>query len=159
MVDLPQHNTNPSADNTGQSTGQDGISYNFAGFWRRVGAGIIDMLVLIGVAVVLEIINYSATGIWLAESILMDFVQFVINMLYFSLMESSKYQGTLGKLAFGLYVTDYDGNSVSFLRALGRNLAKIISTLILFIGFIMIAFTSKKQGLHDMIAKTLILKR
>ncbi len=82
----------------------------------------------------------------------------VAQFLYFPLFESSSRQGTYGKSLMGLKVTDISGNRISFLRALGRNLAKIISGMILMIGYLMAGFTSKKQGLHDMIAGTLIIK-
>ncbi len=78
--------------------------------------------------------------------------------LYESLMESSSYQATLGKMIFGMKVTDLYGNRISFGRATGRHFAKIISAVILFVGFIMVGFTDRKQGLHDMIAGTLVLK-
>ncbi|QIG54977.1 RDD family protein [Altererythrobacter sp. BO-6] len=67
-------------------------------------------------------------------------------------------QGTPGKRALGLIVTDLDGGRISPMRAVGRYFAKILSTIILFIGFIMIGFTERKQGLHDMIAGTLVQK-
>lgn len=75
------------------------------------------------------------------------------------MQESSPKQATLGKQALGIYVTDLDGNQITFLKATLRYFAKILSTLILFIGYIMVAFTEKRQGLHDMIAGTLVLKR
>jgi len=73
-------------------------------------------------------------------------------------MESSVRQATIGKGILGLRVTDLDGNRITFLRAAIRDLAKIISAFILLIGFIMVAFTERKQGLHDMIAGTLVVK-
>jgi uncharacterized RDD family membrane protein YckC len=76
--------------------------------------------------------------------------------LYEALMESSSYQATLGKMMFGMKVTDLYGNRIDFARATGRHFAKIISGLILCIGFIMVGFTERKQGLHDIIAGTLV---
>ena len=76
--------------------------------------------------------------------------------LYEALMESSSYQATLGKMIFGMKVTDLYGNRIDFARATGRHFAKIISGLALCIGFIMVGFTERKQGLHDMIAGTLV---
>lgn len=73
-------------------------------------------------------------------------------------MESSSWQGTLGKKALGLRVTDLEGNRVGFGRATGRYFAKIVSGLILFIGYIMVGFTAKKQGLHDMMVATLVYR-
>lgn len=83
----------------------------------------------------------------------------VIAILYWTLMESSKYQATVGKMALGLKVTDLDGNSLDFVKSLVRNVCKIISGMILAIGYIMAGFTEKKQGLHDMIAGTLVVKK
>ena len=78
-------------------------------------------------------------------------------MLYYSYMESSKYQATLGKLALGIKVTDVRGGSIDFSKALLRNLSKYLSAFILYIGYIMIIFDDRKQGLHDKIADTLVV--
>jgi uncharacterized RDD family membrane protein YckC len=83
---------------------------------------------------------------------------YVVAILYFAITESSAWQATLGKKAVGIIVTDLDGNRISFGKALGRLFAKIISAIILYIGFFMAGFTEKKQGLHDMIAGTLVVK-
>ncbi|MEP1273854.1 MAG: RDD family protein, partial [Marinomonas sp.] len=82
----------------------------------------------------------------------------VLSWIYFAAMESSQKQATLGKMALGIVVTDEAGGQISFLRATGRYFAKILSALILLIGFIMVAFTERKQGLHDMLASTLVVK-
>jgi uncharacterized RDD family membrane protein YckC len=87
------------------------------------------------------------------------FIRIVLNWLYYSLLESSVWQGTLGKKALGLEVTDLDGNRISFGRATGRFFAKFISAIILFIGYIMAGFTEKKQALHDIIAGTLVIRK
>ena len=73
-------------------------------------------------------------------------------------MESSERGATVGKMAMGLRVVTSDGQRLSFMNATGRYFAKIISAIILGIGFLMIAFTDKKRGLHDMIASTLVIK-
>jgi uncharacterized RDD family membrane protein YckC len=83
----------------------------------------------------------------------------ILQWLYFSLMESSVWQATIGKKLLGLTVTDLEGRRISFGRATGRYFAKILSTLILFIGYLMAGFTEKKQALHDMIAGTLVLRK
>jgi uncharacterized RDD family membrane protein YckC len=83
----------------------------------------------------------------------------VIGWLYFAAMESSSKQATLGKMAVGLYVTDMDGNRISFGRATGRYFGRIISGLILCIGYFMAGFTEKKQTLHDMMAGCLVLSK
>jgi uncharacterized RDD family membrane protein YckC len=76
--------------------------------------------------------------------------------LYEAFMESSSYQATLGKMIFGMKVTDLNGNRISFGRATWRHFAKWLSAMILFIGYIMVGFTERKQGLHDLLAGTLV---
>jgi uncharacterized RDD family membrane protein YckC len=78
--------------------------------------------------------------------------------LYDALMTASSQQGTVGKMAFGLKVTDLQGQRISFARATGRHFAKYISFFICFVGFIMAGFTARKQALHDMIAGTYVIK-
>jgi uncharacterized RDD family membrane protein YckC len=72
-------------------------------------------------------------------------------------MESSSRQATVGKIALGLRVTDLNGERITFLRATGRYFGKIISGMILYIGFIMAAFTEKRQALHDLMAECLVV--
>jgi len=83
----------------------------------------------------------------------------VVGWLYFAMMESSSTQGTLGKMALGIKVTDLNGGQIGFGKATGRYFGKIISALILLIGYIMVAFTEKKQGLHDMMAGCLVVNK
>jgi uncharacterized RDD family membrane protein YckC len=79
--------------------------------------------------------------------------------LAFALQESSEYQCTLGKRVLKIYVTDLEGRRISFGQATGRHFGKIVSAIILGIGYIMAGFTEKKQGLHDMMAGTLVKRR
>lgn len=123
----------------------------YAGFGKRLLAFIIDGLVLSvisGLAI--------AFGGWL---ILGWTLNTVVGWLYFSLMESSEYQATLGKLALGIIVTDLSGQRISFATATGRYFGKILSGIILCIGYIMAAFTEKRQALHDLMAGTLVINR
>jgi len=76
--------------------------------------------------------------------------------LYEAFMLSSAYQATLGKMIFGMKVTDIYGNRISFARATGRHFAKWLSGLIMCIGYVMVGFTERKQGLHDLLAGTLV---
>jgi len=84
---------------------------------------------------------------------------FVLYWLYFALMDSSSTQGTLGKMAVGIKVCDMNGQRLSFGHATGRYFAKILSGLTLMVGYVMVAFTEKKQGLHDMVASTLVVRK
>lgn len=137
----------------------------YGGFWRRVGAYIIDIIIMaVAMGVIGSIIGlnmgYNAaydleTGA-AAGGGMANIISLAIGIAYFAGMESSSMQATLGKKALGMVVTDTAGNRISFARALGRYFAKILSAIILCIGFIMVAFTDKKQGLHDMIAGTLV---
>jgi uncharacterized RDD family membrane protein YckC len=128
----------------------------YAGFWRRVAAAVIDGIL---VGIVSGIVTAIAGGISDDARVIAQLLLLVAAYVYYAGMESSVYQATVGKIALGIQVTDLNGNRISFLRALGRNLAEILSALILLIGYIMVAFTAKKQGLHDMIAGTLVVKK
>ena len=83
----------------------------------------------------------------------------VLSWLYYALLESSSWQGTLGKKALGLEVTDLAGSRISFGRATGRYFARWISVMTVGIGYIMAGFTEKKQALHDIIAGTLVIRK
>jgi uncharacterized RDD family membrane protein YckC len=74
-------------------------------------------------------------------------------------MESSGLQATPGKLLLGIVVTDRDGQRLSFAKALGRNVAKIFSLLTFGFGYLLIAFNARSQGLHDLIAGTLVVTK
>jgi uncharacterized RDD family membrane protein YckC len=76
--------------------------------------------------------------------------------LYSSIMESSAKQGTLGKIATGIAVTGSRGERISFLRATVRYLCKTILSLC-GAGYIIAAFTKKKQALHDMIVDSVVI--
>jgi uncharacterized RDD family membrane protein YckC len=73
-------------------------------------------------------------------------------------MTASSCQATLGKMALGLKVVDADGRRLSVHHSVGRYLAKILSVLPLAAGYLMIGFTERKRGLHDMIGGTLVLR-
>jgi len=149
----------------------------YAGFWLRLVAVIIDglvlgipMSVLSFVVFILPMMSAMGPGgssealpMAIAMSMakwgtLLNLASLVASWLYFTLMESSGKQATLGKMALGLIVTDTDGNRIEFGRATGRFFGKIVSS-ILCIGYIMAGFTEKKQGLHDMMASCLVVKR
>lgn len=157
----------------------------YAGFWKRFAAYLIDALIL-GVAswiIILPVLGLIGLGASSMEemgddmmtmddeaaaglaaavigaSMMLWIVIAAAGWLYFALMESSAKQATLGKMALSIIVTDLNGNRLSFGRATGRYFGKILSGLILYIGFIMAAFTEKKQALHDMIAGTLVVNK
>jgi uncharacterized RDD family membrane protein YckC len=146
----------------------------YASFWRRLGATMIDGLLVGAVNNVLQ--SVSGVGKHLQEVILEDpsdiDIQNIISIAgpiwalgigiqiaYFAYFESSEKQATFGKQALGLVVTDMNGDRITFGKAVIRYFAKFLSALILMIGYIMQPFTEKKQALHDMIAGTLVFKK
>jgi uncharacterized RDD family membrane protein YckC len=139
---------------------------SYGGFWIRVVAAIIDAIVvqvvvfplsfivgaIIGVAGVA--VSMPGHGVQLVGVIVGAALGVGGSWLYEAWMESSSRQATLGKMVFNMKVTDLEGNRISFARATGRHFAKYLSGLILGIGYIMVGFTERKQGLHDMIVGT-----
>jgi uncharacterized RDD family membrane protein YckC len=120
----------------------------FAGFWIRAAAALVDSIVVSVPVFLLQ----RTFGPW-------GGLAYLAAWLYFPLMESSPSQGTLGKIVFSLIVTDTSFRRISFGRALVRLTAKILSALILELGFVMVGLTSQKRGLHDYIAGTVVLRR
>lgn len=129
---------------------------DYAGFWIRFGAAFIDGLLTTVVGLV---IVYATGGNYEKQGLMANFLNIVLGWLYAAIMESSERQATLGKIAVGIKVTDMHGNRISFGQATGRHFAKIISAIILLIGYIMAAFDAKKQALHDKMASTLVLNK
>jgi uncharacterized RDD family membrane protein YckC len=142
----------------------------YMGFWIRLAAYAIDAVIVSAVSLVLIPLALGIgfgigsstgdgyTGLLVGYAFIY-LLAFVGGWLYYAVMESSSKQGTLGKMAVGIKVTDAKGNRLSFWRATGRFFAKILSGLALGIGYLMIAFTEKKQGLHDRIAGTFVVKK
>jgi uncharacterized RDD family membrane protein YckC len=140
----------------------------YGGFWIRVVAAIIDAIILRVVVAPVGIIFGSLglaggmmtgvphIGLHLLGGGVTALLLIFGSWLYEAFMESSSYQATLGKMIFGMKVTDLYGNRISFERATGRHFAKWLSAVILFIGYIMVGLTERKQGLHDLLAGTLV---
>jgi uncharacterized RDD family membrane protein YckC len=151
----------------------------YAGFWIRALAALIDCVLLLAASFVIMIIVFIATGFlgvatsgsWAngghairAESAypvvitVSLLLSFAFCWLWLTVAESSGWQATVGKRLLGLKVTDETGSRISFGRANGRFFAKMLSSLGSCAGFIMVAFTAKRQGLHDKMAHTLVVK-
>lgn len=165
--------------------------FQYAGFWRRFVAYIIDQILIgaVNFAILLPLYLILGLGVFAFENfegfenfsnvnstvqyedeytaafviaiifvaLIVGGISIIIQWLYYALMESSSKQATLGKMALGIKVTDMNGNRISFGRATGRYFGKIISGLILNVGYIMAAFTQKKQALHDLMANCLVI--
>ena len=134
----------------------------YGGFWRRVLAYGIDLaLVFVASAVIGVVSGLAAVLLHMPpqEVRLFDgILGFVIGFLYFPLLESSEYGATFGKLWLGMRVVDEDGEQISFGRALVRYFAKILSGLLVGLGFLIVGVTPRKRGLHDMIAGTMVMR-
>lgn len=127
---------------------------NYSGFWIRFLAYLVDsFIVTVGFVGIMLLL--SAMGLELAGA---EIIFLVLGILYWALMQSSKQQATLGKALCGLKVGGPNGERISVQRALGREAAKIISSLTLLIGFVIAAFTRNKQALHDFVASTYVVR-
>jgi len=148
----------------------------YAGFWRRFLAFVIDSLILSipsSIIAVLFVVPTIAAAIhaqdadMLATTIISSLVTWIwlgllislLPLIYYTFFEASSYQATPGKMALGIVVTDMEGRRISVARSLGRNAGKFISKMILYIGFIMAGLTPKKQALHDMLADCLVVMK
>jgi uncharacterized RDD family membrane protein YckC len=163
--------SNPASSYSASATSYQAVvpvaGVGYGGFWIRVVAAIIDAIIL---RVVVAPVGLIFGGLGLAGMmsgiphmglrLLGGGVTIILlifgSWLYEAFMESSSYQATLGKMIFGMKVTDLNGNRISFERATGRHFAKWLSGMILCIGYIMVGFTDRKQGLHDLLAGTLV---
>ena len=170
--------------------------YDYAGFWRRVLAFLIDGIVVAfvaqGVIGILEpliggtdhamfmnfdggtrTMEYGPGGVpkhysnngpkfeanfgfrsWASFAIFL-----AVSWLYEAVLQSSKLQATLGKLALGMRVVDTKGRRIGFAQATGRFFASLLSWLLGCIGYLMVAWSAHKQALHDCMAGTLVVRR
>ena len=126
-------------------------SHPYGGFWIRVLAWIIDAMI---VGLVFPLAFFAGSG----AHVVGYGLGFFGGWLYEALLTSSSLQATLGKMLLGMRVTDVQGQRLDFGRATLRHFAKYLSAFILGIGYLMVAFTDKKQGLHDLLAGTLVQK-
>jgi uncharacterized RDD family membrane protein YckC len=133
----------------------------YAGFWIRVLASLIDgVLVYIlafvmafAVAILLSLAGINPDAVQAAAVL----VALVAGLCYYIFFPSGGWQATPGKRICGIHIVRQDGRRVTGGLALGRYLSYLISTLTLYVGFLMVAFTEEKQGLHDMICGTRVV--
>lgn len=138
----------------------------YAGFWWRCGAALIDAAVLFFPLSFTMILSYHICEAVLDAkrynpdwALLTWPVVFVISTLcYFAFLESSQWQATLGKKVLGVCVSDIEKRRLTLGRAAGRTFAKYVSCLTVGVGFVICGFTKKKQALHDLIARCLVLR-
>ncbi len=115
------------------------LAYPRAGFWERMGAGFLD-LVLVGL-----------TGAWVGPYCLL------VAIAYFSGLWAWK-GTTVGGVVLNLQVVRQDGQPLNFLMTFVRSLAAFFSAAIFFLGFFWIGWDRDKQGWHDKIAGTVVVR-
>lgn len=145
----------------------------YAGFWIRFVAYILDGIVLGAVTTPIFLIFCLPVIMRMARNGNLDQgpppelfglifmlipVFWALHWVYEALLTSSIWQGTVGKRILRLKVTDDFGNKITFARSTGRFFAKILSGMVMDIGFIMVAFMERKRGLHDIICSTQVLR-
>lgn len=158
----------PLLHGTGVVSGHEVV---YAGFWKRVAAYVIDgTIVGIAGAIIGALIGgimgaafglnggLGASGI-LGIQLVAQVVSLAISASYFALFHASSGQATPGKLAVGIKVARSDGSRMTVARGVGRYFALIVSAVTLGIGFLMAAFTVRKQALHDLICDTLVVDK
>jgi len=149
-------------DPTGQPGDLPRRYSGYAGVIGRSAALLLDYLILVALFVALSwfigqvslrsrINDSGRVGLTAAAS-------FLIALLYFSALEGSRAQATLGKMALGLQVADVHGQPIGFVRAAARFLAKLLSLLVLGVGFLMALFNDRHRALHDVLTGTVVAK-
>ncbi|HIE5511655.1 RDD family protein [Stenotrophomonas sp. SM006] len=143
----------------------------YAGFWKRVAAYMIDYFVLaipggiigaiLGVVLGASMgaVGSGESAIEIVAQLASALINLAIGMAYYTWFHASQGGATLGKMAVGIKVVRSNGERLTKARAFGRYWAAVLSTFTLGIGFLMAAFTERKQGLHDMICDTLVVDR
>ena len=139
-------------------------SMQYAGFWIRAGAKIIDSIILSIVQWILflpagaMLSNMEDPSVAVIYSLVVNLISIGLNVAYLTFFHG-KYSATPGKMACGIKVVVEDGSKISYLRALGRACAEWLSAMILCIGYIMAGFDKEKRTLHDRICSTRVIKK
>jgi uncharacterized RDD family membrane protein YckC len=142
------------------------VGTSYATFWERLAAYVIDWVITSLALAVLQLpFNAIVHNGFYNDRLVSMFngfagvATFLVILGYFAFMESSEKQATFGKQVMGLIVTTEEGERLDLVSAMLRYFAKIISTLPFFIGFLFPLFTIKRQALHDLIVKTVVIKK
>jgi uncharacterized RDD family membrane protein YckC len=133
---------------------------DYAGFWQRVGAHLVDLIILfVGQLAIVLILVVISGGSELAPA-LGYLIAVILALIYEPFFLSSNYQATPGKMALNIKVVDENNGRLSFIRALGRSIVKqfVSGILTLGLGFLAAAFTKRKQALHDLMIGSVVLR-
>ena len=150
----------------------------YAGFWKRVAASFIDGLVIGAASQIVQMLLMvvfmaigagngafrrgdnpfdGAFGIAIIASVYL--LPIALQVFYFAAFHASSKQATLGKMAVGIKVVGDDGRRIGLLRGIARYFGYWLSALILCIGYLMAAFTPRKQALHDLMCATQVVDK
>ncbi len=152
----------PSAQNLNDNLTS---AYVYAGFWKRFFAHILDGIIFVLISWLLTFIllaigmPFSVSADFSLESAMPSIIMILAWWMYYALQEGSSKQATFGKRALGIKVTDMNGQPLSFAHAAGRQLAGAVSYMTFTIGYLLAAFTGRKQALHDMIAGCVVVNK
>ncbi|MEO5988394.1 MAG: RDD family protein [Candidatus Eisenbacteria bacterium] len=135
---------------------------SFGGFWRRVGAAIVDSVILYFPPAIVKVLLglpllATSSGPDVAKELLVNLGSLIMLWLYCALLESSSRQATLGQQLLGLQVMDLEARRISFARASGRYFAQFLSALLCGVGYLFNLWTSRRQTLHDLVAGCVIV--
>jgi uncharacterized RDD family membrane protein YckC len=120
------------------------VALNYSSFFRRLGAVLLDMLILIIPGLLIGSLIPVAGGL-------------LVWFLYVPFLESSVLRATIGKKLMGIQVVDLSGSRITFRAAMIRALMKLVSSALLFIPHLLALFTEKRQALHDLVADTVVV--
>ena len=129
----------------------------YAGFWIRFGAKFIDGIILGIVGFVLGFLVSFIVRNRLGVAVIQNVFSIALSVAYATYFVGT-YSATPGKMACGLKVVRPDGEKITYGRACGRFFAELVSSIILSIGYIMVAFDEEKRALHDRICDTRVVK-
>jgi uncharacterized RDD family membrane protein YckC len=129
----------------------------YAGFWIRFGAKMIDGIILSAVGFGLGFLGSIVAGQGAAGAVLQNVLYFALSVAYVTYF-LGRYSATPGKMACGLKVVRPDSPKITYARALGREFAEFLSSMILCIGYIIAAFDQEKRALHDRICDTRVIR-
>ena len=136
------------------------FALEYAGFWIRFAAIVIDILIIFLFLYIIDIMISGLVTRLIVPSLSIKttcFISWLIGIAYLASFWTWRGQ-TPGKIILGIKIIRTDSSPITWQHALLRYLGYIVSTLIICIGFIMIAFDNHKQGLHDKIADTYVVK-
>ena len=133
----------------------------YAGFWIRLGAVLIDLMVM-GVVLYIPSTVIYGSEYWVGDQffygfwdLIFSYVLPLVGTIWFWL----RFSGTPGKMALKLKIVDADtGNKLTFGQAIGRYFAYILSAIPFFLGYIWVGFDKRKQGWHDKLAGTIVIR-